>query len=204
MSFDHIVRGGQARRSVPSKDLRGMELRSPRPRELVLTMVVTFSLTFAILMRGQETETLQPQAPASQTPEVARPESMPSRMAARPPELVEPVSPPADAARSRVSTAEAPAPGASPGATVLPLAFNIYNRHARGKIEGFIRNMSGQPMSVALQVVDAAGQPTAQAELNLAPAEQKGFGTDSGLDIHSRDRVILHSPPYQDGSMEVP
>jgi hypothetical protein len=166
-------------------------------------MVVTFSLTFAILMREQKTEASRPQNLASLAPQMAQSEPTPRRMAPRPPELAAPASPPA-AARSVVSAAEAPTPGANPEGTTLPLAFNVYNRRAHGKIEGFIKNMSGQPMAVALQVVDASGQPTAQAELNLAPGEQKGFGTDSGLDLHSRDRVILHSPPYQDSSMEVP
>jgi hypothetical protein len=167
-------------------------------------MVVTFSLTLAILTREHRTEASQLHTLTSQAPDLAQSETPPSRMASRPPELVEPISPPTAAARPRVSTAEAPAPGTDSEATALPLAFNVYNRHTRGKIEGFIKNMSGQPMSVALQVVDASGKPTAQAELNLGPAEQKSFGTDSGLDIHSRDRVILHSPPYQDSSIEVP
>ena len=177
--------------------------QAPRSRELILTMLVSFSLTFAILMRERKTTAAPPPTLVSQPPADVRSESISSHPAPEQPGFVERTLP-AAAAPVRPSSASEAAAVTSHEGGALPLAFNVYNRHARGKIEGFIKNMSGQSMSVSLQVVDASGQPTTQAELSLAPAEQKSFGTDSGLDIHSGERVILHSPPYQDGSLEVP
>lgn len=204
MLFDRVGGGGQASRQSSTKCPKGVELHGTRPREYVLTMIVSFSLTFAILMRERITEALPSQTRAPQLLVAAHSEPISSPLTQAAPALMERTLTAAAAAaaapmRPSLTTAAVNSEGAT-----LPLTYNVYNRRDRGKIEGFVKNMSGQALSVTLQVVDAAGQPTTQVELTLAPAEQKGFGTDSGLDIHSRDRVILHSPPYQDGSMEVP
>ncbi len=195
MLSDHGIDGGRTRRSVLNKRPQRMDVQGARPRELILTMLVSFSLTFAISMRERKTTAAPPRTLVSQP--------ISSHPTPEQPKLVE-RTPAAAPAPPRPASASEAAPGTGPQGGALPLAYNVYNRRNHGKIEGFITNMSDQPMSVSLQVMDAAGQPTTQAELNLAPAEQRGFGTDFGLDLHSRDRVILHSPPYQDGSMEVP
>jgi hypothetical protein len=203
MLFDQVVRSGKSRGSVSSKKPQGTRLQGPRSRELILTMLLSFSLTFALLLWERKTTAAPPQILASQRPAEVRSEPITSYRVPEQPKGVERTLP-AAAAPPRTFSAPEPAEDTNHGGGALPLAFNVYNRRARGKIEGFIKNMSSQPMSIALQVVDASGQATSQAELNLAPGEQKSFGTDSGLDIHSRDRVILRSPPYQDGAMDVP
>lgn len=199
--FDQTLRGVKARSSVSGKGPGSTRLQGPRSFELILTMLLSFSLSFAILMRERKT-TAAPQTLASQPPANVR--SEPTELHSRsdlPPPLA---SLPANATLVRPTAAPEAAEDTSHERDALPLAFNVYNRRARGKIEGFIKNMSGNSMSVSIQVVDASGQQTGQAELNLSPGEQKGFGTDSGLDIHSGQRVILRSPPYQDGFLEVP
>jgi hypothetical protein len=200
MSSDSIR--GAVMRPTTKQRIPAVLQTGPRPRELILTMLAAGALTFAIKMYGRKTEA-SPQPPsASPAPIVTRSEPIPSGPPTPPRVSVE-------QAPRRVPATPPPSTDAAIGAagaenTELPLAFNVYNRRGKGKVEGFVRNMSAQPLAVTLHVVDASGQPTAQLQLNLAPAEQKPFGTDSGLDIHPGDRVVLQSPPFKDSSVEVP
>jgi hypothetical protein len=86
----------------------------------------------------------------------------------------------------------------------LPVAFNVFNRRNRHKIEGFVTNTSRQRLYVSMEVIAADGQPSSQVVMSLEPHEKKTFGTDSGLDLHPRDRLVLHSQPYPDVTAEVP
>jgi hypothetical protein len=166
-------------------------------------MIVSSALTFAIWIWQRKSETLPPQTQAAQVRVAAPPEPIASLAPARQPDFADRAPLPAATAPKRPAAVIAAAEDGSEVST-LPLAFNVYNRRGRGKIEGFVKNISAQPLYVTLQVLDASGQPTAQQDLSLAPAEEKKFGTDSGLDIHSLDRVVFHSPPYKDSSIDVP
>jgi hypothetical protein len=173
-------------------------VQDPRPREWVLTMLGSAALTFAILMWQHKTEGTAPALPVSQSPRPAQSAPVPQ------PAMVQPVSSVVAAAPKRPAAPIAAVPEDNPGGPALPLTYNVFNRRGRHKIEGFVRNMSPETLSLTLQVMNASGEAAAQQNLVLAPAEQKNFGTDSGLNMQSGDKVIFRSPPYQDTTIEIP
>jgi hypothetical protein len=169
-------------------------VQDPRPREWVVAMIASAALTFAILMRQHKPEGTPPEL---QSPHPAQPAPT------APPARMQPASSDLTAAPRQAAAPIAAVPE-DKGGPALPLTYNVFDRRGRHKIEGFVRNMSAETLSLTLQVMDASGEAGAQQNLVLAPAEQKNFGTDSGLNIQSGDKVIFRSPPYQDISVDVP
>jgi hypothetical protein len=184
------------------------------PRSIILTMVVSFAISFGVLYWQRKT----------QEQSVARVEAVPAdavhgpnlaahgpklaahgsaELPARPPipehggltaQSVARVDPPEEAAQS----------GEEAPAEALPVAFHIRNRRDLHVIDGDIRNITSKPMSITLRSVNPSTQATSEMHFELAPGERKTYSTDGGLSMQTDDQLIVQSPPYQDRVVRVP
>jgi hypothetical protein len=173
------------------------------PRSIILTVVVTFSITFAIMFwqtKTQERPVLVTEAApidaVSAPPAVARPTV---------PEHREPLAH-AGQTTSAHHSAETVTPGEEEPAPAepLPVAFHIRNRRDLNMIDGDIRNVTSKPMSITMRAVNPASQATSEIHFQLAPGERKTYSTNDGLYMQTDDELIVQSPPYQDRVVRVP
>jgi hypothetical protein len=172
------------------------------PRDIILTMVVSFTVSFAIMFwKRQAQEELVTMVDA--TPSVAV--NAPAEEPARPPtEHQQPVPPAGPIDGSVDRPAESAVPSELAPAEPLPVAFHIRNRRDLNKIDGDIRNITSKPMSITLRVVNSSTQATSEIHFQLAPGERKTYSTDDGLYMETNDQLIVQSPPYQNRVVRVP
>jgi hypothetical protein len=178
-------------------------------RSIALTMVVCFAVSFGIMYWQRKaqisavTSASVPSMPSpgaqaeaqGAMPQGPRREPIPAPVAAVPrPAPAAPANP--DAASSDAGAEQPPQP--------LPVAFHIWNRHSQHRIEGDIMNGSSEPLTVTLRVESASTQQSTESSMSFEPGEKKTFSTDSGLTMHSGDRLVLLSPPYQERVAQVP
>jgi hypothetical protein len=86
----------------------------------------------------------------------------------------------------------------------LPVAFHIWNRRGQNRIEGDVTNTSAAPMTLTLVDENPSTNQTSSFDLQLAPGEKKTFSSEDGIELHSRDRLILRCAPYLERSMPIP
>ena len=86
----------------------------------------------------------------------------------------------------------------------LPVAISVFNRRNRHRIEGTVVNTSTTRLTLTLEVVAAEGRGNSTISLDLPPGGQQQFSNEFGLDIQSKDHVILHSDSFPDLTAEVP
>ena len=173
------------------------------PRYIILTMVLSFCVSFAIMYWERKIQ--ERAAPIVESaPSVAA--SAPASAPVRPP-VAQHQEPAASANRSAVSADRPPetvTPGDEAPEAALPVAFHIRNRRDLNKIDGDIRNISDKPMSITLRAVSSGTQATSEIRFQLAPGERKAYSTDDGLNMQTNDELIVESPPYQDRVIRVP
>ncbi len=119
------------------------------PRSVILTMVVSFSVSFAIMYWQRKTQQQPvPIAEAASGIAVSAPPAAPIR----PPmvEHQEPIVPASRTAANADRPTETVTPDEEAAAEVLPVAFHIRNRRDLNKIDGDIRNITSKPMSITL------------------------------------------------------
>lgn len=173
------------------------------PRSIILTMIVSFTISFAIMFwKRQAQDRLVTMVDA--TPNVAV--NAPAAEPARPPttEHRQPVPPEGPIVGSVDRPAESGVPSEEAPAEPLPVAFHIRNRRDLNKIDGDIRNITSKPMSVTLRAVNSSTQATSEIHFQLAPGERKTYSTDDGLYMETNDQLVVRSPPYQDRVVRVP
>ena len=173
------------------------------PRSIILTMVVSFSVSFAIMYWQRKIQE-RPVPMAETAPGVVV--SAPGAAPIRPPmaEHREPIVPASRTAASADRPTETVTPDEEAAAEVLPVAFHIRNRRDLNKIDGDICNITSKPMSVTLRAVNSSTQATSEMHFQLAPGERKTYSTDDGLYMQTNDQLIVQSPPYQDRVIRVP
>jgi hypothetical protein len=174
------------------------------PRSIIPTVVVTFSISFAIMFwqkKTQERPVLVTEAApidaVSAPPAVARPTV---------PEHREPLAPAGQTTTSAHHSAETVKSGEEEPAPAepLPVAFHIRNRRDLNMIDGDIRNVTSNPMSITMRAVNPASQATSEIHFQLAPGERKTYSTNDGLYMQTDDELIVQSPRYQDRVVRVP
>jgi hypothetical protein len=180
-----------------------------RARSIIITMAVTFSVSFAFMMwqrKSQDRMASIPaaaQAPAVEAPTMAPPQPPPqyntSVVAMAPVAPVRPMTaantPPLSGAANQGE--ETPAPP-------LPISFHIADRRDLNRVDGEIRNNSSTPLSLTLTAVNAKTQGTTEMHMDLEPGETKPYSTDDGLVMYARDQLIVHSPSFQDRIVKIP
>jgi hypothetical protein len=87
---------------------------------------------------------------------------------------------------------------------MLPVSFNLWNRPKQHRILGSVQNLTAEAMLLTIRASNEGTQnKSAEIQIDLAPGEQKSFSSDE-LDMSTQDRLIFHSPPYQDLQTTVP
>ena len=173
------------------------------PRSIILTMVVSFSVSFAIMFWQRKIqEGPVPIAEAAPGVAVSAPAAAPARPVIA--EHLQAVAPASRTAANADRPAEIVMPGEEAPAEVLPVAFHIRNRRDLNKIDGDIRNITSKPMSITLRAVNPSTQATSEIHFELAPGERKTYSADDGLNMQTNDQLIVQSPPYQDRVVRVP
>jgi hypothetical protein len=172
------------------------------PRSIILTMVITFSVSFAIMFWQRNTQE-RPVPMVEATTNVAV-----SAAAVRLP-IAERREPLAPAGRTVASTDHVAAATQSSEeeparAEPLPVAFHIRNRRDLNMIDGDILNTTSKPMSITLRAVNPSTQAISEIHFQLAPGERKTYSTNDGLSMQANDQLIVQSPPYQDRVVQVP
>ncbi|MGA2397341.1 MAG: hypothetical protein ABSG30_04650 [Steroidobacteraceae bacterium] len=165
-------------------------------------MIVSFTVTFAYLYWKQKTS----EVPARATPLVAIPQAVhaPSRISPLAPST--PADPPV-----RAAAVAAPRPLAAPSAepadeqsSLLPVTLRMRHIRRDNRVEGLIKSLSENPLSVTLVSKNHEGDETARVSIQLTPFESKPFSTDDGLDLESGGQVLLQSQGYQDRQAPIP
>jgi hypothetical protein len=104
------------------------------------------------------------------------------------------------ASREPSELAQADEPKTGP----VPIGINVYNRRARHRFEGYIASSTPRPLSVTVDVVDKDGRPIGSHQFELAPWQHIEFNSESGFAMGTTDRLVVHSPPYDDVTVDVP
>ena len=173
------------------------------PRSIILTIVVSFTISFAIMFwKRQARDELVTMVDATPSAAVNAPAVEPARPSIT--EHPQPVALSGPTVGSVDRPAESGVPSEEAPAEPLPVAFHIRNRRDLNKIDGDIRNITSKPMSVTLRAVNSSTQASSEIHFQLAPGERKTYGTDDGLYMETNDQLIVQSPPYQDRVVRVP
>jgi hypothetical protein len=124
-----------------------------------------------------------PQAPA---PNVAMP----------PAPVVVTGPPPAPAAADNASPVDAPSE--EPPITLLV-------RRIGGTADVLLRSHADTAMQVSVRDMNPQLGQTSQVQVSLEPREARSVGAQDGLEMHSRDRIVIHVDGYQDReSLNIP
>lgn len=179
-----------------------------RDHSIVVTMIVTFSVSFGLMWWQRNTQGVAlpmpestPAATVSSPPAMA-PIPTPTPLAER----ENPVVPRRIEAPRIQPVASDPTPSEGASMQPLPVMIHVWNRLSQHRIEGAVQNISTRAMTVTGRIENAATHETSEFQLDINPGETKTFSTDSGLEIHPHDHITVtfQSPPYQDKVSIVP
>jgi hypothetical protein len=174
-------------------------------RSIALTMILSFIVSFAYLYwKEKSSEVSVPPPPTIPAPpRAAAPQPVP---ASDPPlrraRAVEPANP--QAAAGPPDIADADQAGAAQLLDLVPVTLFVRTLHAQGRIEGRIRSLSENPLTLTIEAKNRQGDVTAQIALLLAPLQSKTFGTDEGMDLQPGGQLVVRSQGYRDREAAVP
>jgi hypothetical protein len=166
---------------------------------IIATMIVTFSLSVAIMLWERRTPQALPAAPP-----------VAPRLVPIPQPAVAPVADSVPPAAEHRAPAIAQAPAnttavASPQVpTPMPVALQINHNRRLEKVEALMSSVSDVPLSIHVSVMNSNGESTAQLTIDLEPWALTAIGTNEGVQLNPGDQVTLQSPPYQERSQRVP
>jgi len=170
-------------------------------RSIVVTMLVSFTVSFAVMFWQREPRDATVVASNAPAPKATYNEAAAIRR-------------PAPADRSAAEPATGPALSAPPGSSAdqaaepsaepLPIAFHIRNRRDLNRIEGDIANITDKAMPITMRAVNAVTRATSEVQFELRPGEKKSYSSESGPYMQTNDQLIIQSPPYRDRVVQVP
>jgi hypothetical protein len=180
---------------------------------IVLTMIASFTLTFAYLywQRG-----MGRRVPVLLPPSVAASLSTPGERRVRP---LPAQAPNADislqSARAQTVSAPQAAPSGGLDDPPLPVMFSLNTRPvvmnddagpSRREIQndGILQNSSDKRIAIAVVEVNLPTMETTQAQLVLQPYGMMHFGQDWGLKMVSGDQLTLRAAGYQEITKTIP
>ena len=180
-------------------------MRNSQSLSIVLTMVVTFSLSFAIMWnrRPHELSGSESTIESTITPVPAMtPAPVPVR--SRSPEGRR--EPPAAPVGAQASLAGAPAVQmpAVQALPAMPVALSIGHNHRHNTTEASMVSLSESPISIQISIVNPSTQRASNLRIELAPHSQQYVGTTEGVELNPGDQVTLKNPSYQDLTQRVP
>ncbi len=176
-------------------------------RSIVLTMLVSFAVSFGIMYRQRETENRSESTlDAASRFAVSAPAAAPTTAAVRPPAAA--LQPPLARASEPVANVpraeEAATPEDAATAQPLPVAVHLWNRRDLGRFDGYVMSRANKPMSITMRAVSASTQASSEIHFELGPRERKDFSSEEGLYMETNDQLTVQSPPYQDQVFRVP
>jgi hypothetical protein len=180
-------------------------MRNSQSLSIVVTMIVTFSLSFAFMWnrrpQGQSGSESTLASTSSPIPEMTpAPVPVPSRTSGRHRE------PPTIPVGAQTSAAGSPA-NQMPVAQALPampVALNIGHNQRHNTTEASMVSLSESPVSIQISIVNPSTQHSSNLQIELAPHSQQYVGTTEGVELNSGDEVTLKNPSYQDLTQRVP
>jgi hypothetical protein len=181
---------------------------NPRAPEIVISIVLGFSVTLGITLWQRNTK-----RPATREPETTGTAFIGGSPAASPSERPMMLGSIRVEQPKRIAQAAAnPSPASVPP---MPVRFILNRsvvpngsdkRHMSIAVESAtIRNLSDESMDIAVYVLTAATHSTSQQiHVNVGPNGEKRIGKEDGLEMRSGDRITLQSPPYPDSVTTLP
>lgn len=163
------------------------DLRTPY-RSILLTMIVSFAVSFAFLYWKQESRRLPAPAPPAAAPPVAPPVA-PAPTIARAPQAP---------AAARITQKPAPPPTETFEGPPLPVMFNVT------PAEVHVKNSSDNPLAVTVLDENQSTRHTSQAHVLLAPNGETTVGSEDGLNMQSGDQVTVRSSGFSVLTATVP
>jgi hypothetical protein len=180
-------------------------MRDSQSLSIVVTMVVTFSLSFAIMWNHRRQEpSARESAPESMITPVPAMTPAPAPVRSRPHGGHR--EPPTALVSAQASPAGSPAVQ-TPAAQVLPampVALSIGHNHRHNTSEASMVSLSESPVSLQVSIVNPSTHRSSNLRFELAPHSQQYFGTTEGVELNPGDQVTLQNPSYQDLTQLVP
>jgi hypothetical protein len=169
-------------------------------RGILLTMIVSFAVSFAFLYWKQESRRMPAPAPPGAAPPVASP-IVPAPTIARAPQAP---------AVARITQKPAPPVETFEGPP-LPVMFNVTQQNGEesaGELAGIaevhIKNSSDGPLAVTVLDENQSTRHTSQAHVLLAPNGETSIGAEDGLNMQSGDQVTVRSSGFSVLTATVP
>jgi len=175
-------------------------------RSIALTMILSFIVSFAYLFWKQKSSEVSAPLPPLAVHSTAAP-PRPAAALEPPPSPVRSVEPMRSGAvvRQPPESADAgEATGDEQQPDLVPITMFVRTLRGEGRIEGQIKSLSSNPLTVTIAASNRQGDETAQITLQLDPLQPKTFGTDEGMDLQSGGRLVVRSPGYRDRDAAVP
>jgi hypothetical protein len=176
-------------------------MRNSQSLSIVFTMVVTFSLSFAIMWNRRPQEPSGSESTITPIPAMT-PALAPLR--SRPPGgHREPSTAPIDAQTSPAGSQAVQMPAAQT-LPAMPVALSIGHNQRHNTTEASMVSLSENPVSIQVSIVNPGTQRSSNLRIELAPHTQQYIGTMEGVELNPGDQVTLKNPSYQDLTQQVP
>jgi hypothetical protein len=178
-------------------------MRNSQTLSIVVTMAVTFCLSFAVMWNRR------PQQPSAResTPEstiTPVPAMTPAPIRSRPPGgHREPSTAPVGIQASAAGSPAVQTP-AAPALPAMPVALSIGHNHRHNTTEASMVSLSESPVSIQVSIVNSSTHSSSNLRIELAPHSQQYVGTAEGVELNPGDQVTLQNPSYQDLMQQVP
>jgi hypothetical protein len=176
-------------------------MRNSQSLSIAVTMVVTFSLSFAIMWnrRPQELSALE----STITPVSAMtPAPIPVRSRPHGGHREPPTAPVGAQTSPAGSLAiQTPAEQALPA---MPVALSIGHNHRHNTTEASMVSLLESPVSIQVSIVNPSTHSSSNLRIELAPHSQQYVGTAEGVELNPGDQVTLKNPSYQELTQQVP
>jgi hypothetical protein len=176
-------------------------MRNSQSLSIVVTMAITFSLSFAIMWnrRPQEPSALE----STITPvQAMTPAPVPVRSKPHGGHREPPTAPVGAQTSPAASPAvQTPAAQALPA---MPVALSVGHNHRHNTTEASMVSLSESPVSIQVSIVNPSTHSSSNLRIELAPHSQQYVGTAEGVELNPGDQVTLKNPSYQDLTQQVP
>jgi hypothetical protein len=179
-------------------------MRNSQSLSIAATMVVTFSLSFAIMWnrRPQEPSAHESTPESTITPVPASVAPAPVRSRPHGGHREPPTAPiGAQASLAGSPAVQMPAAQALPA---MPVALSIGHNQRHNTTEASMVSLSESPVSIQVSIVNRGSQRSSNLRFDLAPHSQQYFGTVEGVELNPGDQVTLKNSSYQDLTQQVP
>jgi hypothetical protein len=176
-------------------------MRNAQSLSIIVTMVVTFSLSFAIMWNRRP---LEPSALESTITPVPAMTPAPVPVRSRPHGgHREPPTAPVAAQTSPAGSPAVQTPAAE-ALPAMPVALSIGHNRRHNTTEASMVSLSESPVSIQVSIVNSGTHSSSNLRIELAPHSQQYVGTTEGVELNPGDQVTLKNPSYQDLTQRIP